>query len=338
MTVTANSAFDRTWNPLAEDGSIRSLSLTDEDPGVTFDRLRAARSRAVLADPKPTSMRIAVQWWSTPDDESRPIDLFDERVSFVDIAKVFAAMQLAQHHTFLVVTGHPARMQAFYAWQRTDEGRSAWLSAVVSSPVSGHEGWSTAWPFRNIWLGVLVTSQQDVKRIPTLLDTPATLHFAWCEPIEPIDVIYPECLWPVGPDSCCSGWMCGCMGQPTDPPVLHGLGWFVVGGTINAAVHPEWARSLRDQCAKWKVPFHFRGWGPWMPAACPTASHKGERIVVHGDGQVMRNATWNDVMWNPVNAHGFELRRITPDPRHLYGEEHNAVPTPAPTFPPRGPK
>lgn len=51
----------------------------------------------------------------------------------------------------------------------------------------------------------------------------------------------------------------------------HRLGlidWVVVGGESgpNARpMHPDWARSLRDQCADAGVAFHFKQWGEWRP-------------------------------------------------------------------------
>ena len=30
-------------------------------------------------------------------------------------------------------------------------------------------------------------------------------------------------------------------------------------------MHPDWARSVRDQCATANVPFHFKQWGEWCP-------------------------------------------------------------------------
>ena len=29
---------------------------------------------------------------------------------------------------------------------------------------------------------------------------------------------------------CCNGFMCGCMGQPIEPPIIHGIDWVIVGG------------------------------------------------------------------------------------------------------------
>jgi protein gp37 len=40
-------------------------------------------------------------------------------------------------------------------------------------------------------------------------------------------------------------------------------------------MHPDWARSLRDQCAAAGVPFFFKQWGEWYPAfANDYAVHK----------------------------------------------------------------
>lgn len=30
-------------------------------------------------------------------------------------------------------------------------------------------------------------------------------------------------------------------------------------------MHPDWPRSLRDQCIAAGVPFHFKQWGEWAP-------------------------------------------------------------------------
>jgi protein gp37 len=46
------------------------------------------------------------------------------------------------------------------------------------------------------------------------------------------------------------------------------LDWVIVGGESgkNARpMHPDWARSLRDQCAAAGVPFFFKQWGEWAP-------------------------------------------------------------------------
>jgi protein gp37 len=46
-----------------------------------------------------------------------------------------------------------------------------------------------------------------------------------------------------------------------------GLDWVIVGGESGQGarpMHPDWARSLRDQCAAASVPFFFKQWGAWI--------------------------------------------------------------------------
>jgi len=46
------------------------------------------------------------------------------------------------------------------------------------------------------------------------------------------------------------------------------LDWVIAGGESGPGarpMHPDWARSLRDQCAAAGVPFFFKQWGEWLP-------------------------------------------------------------------------
>src|SRR5690606_34038611 len=48
----------------------------------------------------------------------------------------------------------------------------------------------------------------------------------------------------------------------------QGLDWVVCGGESGPGarpMHPDWARSLRDQCAAAGVAFFFKQWGAWAP-------------------------------------------------------------------------
>jgi hypothetical protein len=47
------------------------------------------------------------------------------------------------------------------------------------------------------------------------------------------------------------------------------LDWVIAGGESGLQArpcHPDWVRSLRDQCEVAKVPFFFKQWGQWLPA------------------------------------------------------------------------
>jgi protein gp37 len=59
--------------------------------------------------------------------------------------------------------------------------------------------------------------------------------------------------------------------EPMLGPIKVGDGipdWVIVGGESGPGarpMHPDWARSLRDQCAAAGVPFLFKQWGEWLP-------------------------------------------------------------------------
>lgn len=123
------------------------------------------------------------------------------------------------------------------------------------------------WPLPNVWLGVSVEDQTRAdERIPDLLATPAAVRWISAEPLlGPVDLT-PH-LW---------GRAEPCEGCPRDadcdcgPYPRHMLGeepdiaWVVVGGESGPSarpMHPDWARSLRDQCQAAGVPYFFKQWG-----------------------------------------------------------------------------
>ena len=139
----------------------------------------------------------------------------------------------------------------------------------VARMVPAH--WMTGhWP-PHVWIGCTAGTQQAAdESIPHLLDIPARVRFLSCEPLlESLDLRYPKSLWPEGPPYCCNGDQCACYGVPTEPPLIHGINWVICGGESGPKarpMHPDWARSLRDQCAAAGVPFHFKQWGQWNEA------------------------------------------------------------------------
>jgi protein gp37 len=49
-------------------------------------------------------------------------------------------------------------------------------------------------------------------------------------------------------------------------PLPRSVEWVICGGESGPSarpMHPDWARSVRDQCAKAGVPFLFKQWGEW---------------------------------------------------------------------------
>lgn len=130
--------------------------------------------------------------------------------------------------------------------------------------------WQTVPLLPNIWLGITVVNQAEVDRdVPKLLRVPAAVRFLSVEPmLGPVNLRYIDVdgdheIHPLtGTTECVDG-----EGQPA--PDLPGISWVICGGESGPKarpMHPDWARSLRDQCAAAGVPFLFKQWGEWVPA------------------------------------------------------------------------
>ena len=110
-------------------------------------------------------------------------------------------------------------------------------------------------PLPNVWIGATVVNQEEADRdIPKLLAVPARVRFLSMEPLlGPVDLTHIEVfggdaeIYPLkGTTDCVDE-----EGEPTaDVPALD---WVIVGGESgpNARpMHPDWVRSIRDQCAE----------------------------------------------------------------------------------------
>lgn len=67
--------------------------------------------------------------------------------------------------------------------------------------------------------------------------------------------------------------------------VAGGIDWVIAGGESgdNARpMHPDWVRSVRDQCQAAKVPFLFKQWGEWLHMTQQERSREFPRIVADG--------------------------------------------------------
>lgn len=123
----------------------------------------------------------------------------------------------------------------------------------------------------NIWIGATVVNEEEADRdIPKLLAVPARVRFLSMEPLLG-DVDLTPHLWgrPQPCSDCPKDADCECgytrRGFFTTDPKLD---WVIVGGESGPGarpMHPDWVRSLRDQCAGAAVPFLFKQWGEWVP-------------------------------------------------------------------------
>jgi len=142
--------------------------------------------------------------------------------------------------------------------------------------------WGRNWP-GHVWLGTSVESQRYAdERIPLLLKSGARTLFLSCEPLlGPVDLrtIPYQGDRPYYVDALSRRYRTGREHDPSDTDCSFGLAnlgrvaWVIAGGESGPKArisHPEWFRSLRDQCNSANVPFLFKQWGEWSPRGNPS--------------------------------------------------------------------
>lgn len=75
--------------------------------------------------------------------------------------------------------------------------------------------------------------------------------------------------------------------------------WVIVGGETGPGarpMHPDWVRSVRDQCTETDVPFFFKQWGTADPGpgARANANAAGRDEYKHGCGNLLDGQEWNE--------------------------------------------
>jgi protein gp37 len=129
------------------------------------------------------------------------------------------------------------------------------------------------WP--NVWIGATICNQEEADRdVPKLLALPAAKRFLSIEPLlGAIDLrsikipIRPVRRLDYATEMPLDALVGHMGGSPTNT-----IDWVIVGGESgNKArpTHPDWVRSLRDQCVQTRTPFHFKQWGEWFTKLSP---------------------------------------------------------------------
>jgi len=192
-------------------------------------------------------------------------DLFHENVPDEWIRGIFRVMDQANWHTYQVLTKRPERMRD-----------------ILNS--ANWWGGRFAEQMKHIWLGVSVENQEAAnERIPYLLGIKdVSVRFLSCEPLlGPVNLTrlcVPNC-----PDAFIDSLQ-GLVHGPDDK--LPNINWVITGGESgpNARpMHPDWVRSLRDQCNAAGVPFFLKQWGEWGED-CPDGYHNSKSCIIRPNG------------------------------------------------------
>jgi protein gp37 len=282
-TRSDDGSAGSTWNPVT--GCTKVSEGCDHCYAETF----AERWRGVPGHPfeQGFDVRLWPERLTLPLQWRRPrrvflnsmSDLWHEAVGADLIAQVFAVIAVAEQHTFQVLTKRPGRMHSLLSdegfWDQV--GKAARLYGPSAEAMAAIEGRLLP----NLWLGVSVETQKWVPvRLGKLAATSvAAVRFASCEPLlGELDI---------------RRWL------------ADGLEWVIAGGESGPGarpMHPDWARSLRDQCLAAGVPYFFKQWGAFAPEA--DGHDRGGIHFIDRRGQ-----SWNG-MEIPARPDAVGMRRV----------------------------
>lgn len=202
------------------------------------------RRKVKSAMPTLAKLQRGAERWEAQHGRRRRVflqsmsDLFDKEVPDEWFAEAWTGIELASRLELQIVTKR---------------------ISFVEKRLAGR-----TWP-QHAGLIISVVNQEEADRdIPRLLDLKSRLGIPWVglsmEPLlGPVDVIKVLARWQdATPYSGRKGIKLGSLL----------LDWVIVGGESGPSarpMHPDWARSLRDQCAAAGVPFMFKQWGEWAP-------------------------------------------------------------------------
>lgn len=194
-------------------------------------------------------------------------DWLDDEVPIEWVADLLALIHATQNLDWLLLTKRPEN------WRARMIGASTKMLSLVGEPGDKYsddryslvKNWLLGRLPSNVWIGTTVEDQARAdQRIPELLKIPVKVRFLSCEPL-------------LGPLEFSDVTNRADAIQQLGKKALDGIHWVICGGESgpNARpMHPDWARSLRDQCAAASVPFLFKQWGEWTQRCLLTIDGK----------------------------------------------------------------
>ena len=158
------------------------------------------------------------------------------------LARLLKLIHETPNLDWLLLTKRPenwrARLNEAYVLDKSFDLTACWLAGCAPA---------------NVWVGTTAEDQPRAdERMPHLLRIPSRVRFLSCEPMLG-SINFEEALDPM-------------MAVTADFRFhgLDGIHWVICGGESGPKarpMHPDWARSLRDQCTASGVPFFFKQWG-----------------------------------------------------------------------------
>lgn len=222
-------------------------------------------------------VRFNEGWLRQPLQWSRPReifvvahgDLFYEEVPDEWIDKTFAVMARSHWHTFQTLTKRSARMLSWFNDHNQDVDAASRVERHAWE-LNDRKPVKFDWPLPNVHVGVSAERQREAdERIPDLLATPAAVRWVSAEPLlESIDFTKIQ-----------FDFMPGYFGNALQPHhVPHSerhirypkIDQIITGGESGRGKrrptpsHPDWFRSVRDQCAITGTAYFHKQNGSWI--------------------------------------------------------------------------
>ena len=242
-------------------------------------------------------------------------DLFHKDVSGSFVQATYTTIAKARQHTFLVLTKRARRMADI-------------TTGMIEVGLTLREGYCGG-DLPNIWHGVTVCNQDEADaKIPELLKVPGKKWISIEPMLGEID-LSPYLPIPSVNDGTAYGAFADYLVNtlPQAQFLKRGIDLVILGGETGPGarpIHPDWVRSVRDQCQAAGVSFYFKQWGEWVP--CRKVEDAGYWIIrgiktmwVRPDGSASPKHL-NDDEW-PVQRVGSKRAG-----RLLDGREWNELP------------
>lgn len=166
-------------------------------------------------------------------------------------ARFWSVVEQCPDLDFLILTKRP--------WNLA--GLLPWMNVNIYTHADHDKARKLAQPWPNVWIGTTVENQEwAARRLWSLLDIPAVVHFASYEPaLGPIDFMHLVVSEP-GDDVTVVDAL---HGQSGNPRTRYPLDWIVAGdesGADRRAAEVDWFRSAQRQCELTGRAFHFKQW------------------------------------------------------------------------------
>jgi protein gp37 len=199
-------------------------------------------------------------------------DLHHESNDKYFIAAAYGIASICFRHTFLILTKRPDQMLKFHHASGTmnhwviNEALSRLREDTKVSTFGIRKGLEYPWPLPNVWNGLTVCNQAEAdEKLPIFLQVPGKKFLS----IEPL-------LGEIDIDQYLRCPVCGYTPHDVGFHMDHrlckgpgpGINAVILGGETGPGarpMHPDWVRSVRDQCAPAGVPFFFKQWGCAVP-------------------------------------------------------------------------